>query len=309
MGEMPALRDVRASNAEHAAHAAARWPGGEVALVESRPREPVTRMTLRPAGALLLLHVEGANSRAAVRCDGEAPVVAGPTLGKLGLFPEGRLAELSADLPGPVRHLALLLAPELFRAEAATDARFEPIELRPSLDLGDPVLLGHARALRAELEAPGPLPLGQLYVESLAAALPGQRLRPARRRNRKGARSRNPRQGLARRRSADGVGRAGRLPGRQSRRAPTRAGRNANAVRPAPPASWSRLRSPGPDGQDRRRAGADRPAAVPGRPRPEAGQEGCVLWTDGKEIMLVHVETSKHHPATWQRCGLQTNWS
>ena len=167
MGGIPALRDICASNAAHKAQRATCWPGAELALIESRPREPVSLVTLRPPGALLLLHAEGGNSRVAIRYDGEAPVTGGTTLGKLGLIPEGRLTELSADLPSPSLHMALLLAPELFHAEA--EGRSERIELRPSVDLADPVLLGQARELRAELEAPGPL--GRLYLESLAAGI------------------------------------------------------------------------------------------------------------------------------------------
>jgi AraC family transcriptional regulator len=158
------LRELYAFNGDAAAEREARWTDAEAAVIETRPYEVVTRLALRPPGHLLLLHLDGANTRATIRSEGGASVVACSTLGRLALLPAGRLAELATDYARPARHMALLLGPGLFELDA-NDGLVRMPQFQPSLDLGDPVLLERLGELRTEMESPGPL--GRLYAESL----------------------------------------------------------------------------------------------------------------------------------------------
>lgn len=161
-------RYIRAFNGEARVERAARWTGSEATIVASLPRSPVTEIALRPEGPLLVLHLEGVNSRALARCEGRASVRSGPTLGKVGLLPGGCLIHAEADFAAPVRHLALHLKAELFAA-GAQDSGAECTTFRPSLDVADPVLVGHMRELAAELQNPGLL--GRLHAEGLSVAI------------------------------------------------------------------------------------------------------------------------------------------
>jgi AraC family transcriptional regulator len=146
-----------------------RWVGGKYVVLDRRPLGTRTEFTHRLSRHTLALHLEGANTQAALRYDGGAPVRIGSTLGQVMLIPAGHRLEGWSDYPPQIRHVLLLLDPVLIGAEAQEDARLDKLEVPYRVDLADGIIASRMRALQTELDNPGLM--GRLYADCLGSEI------------------------------------------------------------------------------------------------------------------------------------------
>jgi AraC family transcriptional regulator len=166
---MEAVSEVCSFDADIVLKRSARWLGGKSVLVDRQPYGERTEFHHCLPRHTLALHVEGANSQAALRYDGGPLVEAGSTLGQVMLIPAGHRLDGWADFPAKIRHMVLLLDPGLLSGEAHDDDRLDRLELTYRPDLADGVIASRMRALQAELDNPGIM--GRLYAESLGVEI------------------------------------------------------------------------------------------------------------------------------------------
>ncbi len=145
------------------------WTGGKYLLLDRRPHGARTEFTHRLSRHTIALHLEGANTQAALRYDGGAPVRSGSTLGQVTLIPAGHRLEGWSDYPPQIRHVLLLLDPALISAEAQEDARLDKLELPYRVDLADGLIASRMRALQIEMDNPGLM--GRLYADCLGSEI------------------------------------------------------------------------------------------------------------------------------------------
>jgi AraC family transcriptional regulator len=165
----PRIGEARSFAADTLVKRTGIWRGGKGVLLDRQPRGERTPFKHRLRQHTIALHLEGANTRAALRYDGGAPVVTGSTLGQVMLIPAGHELEGWSDFPPRIRHMLLLLDPAMIRGEAHEDARLDRLELPYRLDLADGVIASLLRALQIELDNPGLM--GRLYAESLSCEI------------------------------------------------------------------------------------------------------------------------------------------
>jgi AraC family transcriptional regulator len=142
------------------------WTGGKGVLIDRQTRGERTHFNHRLRRHTLALHLEGANTRTNLRYDGGASVTTGSTLGQIMLIPAEHPLEGWSDYPARIRHMLLLLDPEMIDAGAREDTRRDRPTLSYRVDLADGVIADRMRALQLEFDHPGLM--GRLYVESLS---------------------------------------------------------------------------------------------------------------------------------------------
>jgi AraC family transcriptional regulator len=145
------------------------WRGGKAILLDRRPRGARTEFRHRLPHHALVLHLEGANTRMALRCNGAAEMSIPSTLGQVMLIPADHQLDGWSDFPPRIRHILLLLDPAIIGDEARDDARLAELELPFQPDLADGLLVRLLRALQAELDDPGLL--SRLYAKSLSTEI------------------------------------------------------------------------------------------------------------------------------------------
>lgn len=145
------------------------WIGGRAVLVDRQPHGSVTEFRHRLSRHTLALHIEGANTYAALRYDGGARVMTGSTIGQVTLIPAGHELEGRSDFPARIRHLLLLLDPGMLCAVADEAVPAGALELPYRRHLADGVVASQMRALQLEMDQPGLM--GRLYVESLCCEI------------------------------------------------------------------------------------------------------------------------------------------
>jgi len=142
------------------------WAGGKGVLLDRQPYDRRTHFKHRLRRHTIALHLEGANTHAALRYDGGSQIMAGCTLGQVMLIPAGHHLEGWSDFPLRIRHMLLLLDPEVVGAAAHEDSRLDRLELQYRVDLADGIIASRMRELQVEFENPGLM--GRLYLESLS---------------------------------------------------------------------------------------------------------------------------------------------
>ena len=145
------------------------WTGGKAVLLDRQPRSERTEFRHRLRRHAVALHLEGANTCATLRYDRGPQSVTGSTLGQVMLIPAGHQLEGWADFPPRIRHILLLLDPDVICGEAHEAARLDKLQLPYRLDLADGVIASRMRALQIELDNPGLM--GRLYIESLSSEI------------------------------------------------------------------------------------------------------------------------------------------
>jgi AraC family transcriptional regulator len=142
------------------------WAGGKGVLLDRQTRGKRTHFRHRLRRHTVALHLEGANTRATLRYDGGTSVATGSTLGQVMLIPADHQLDGWSDYPVKIRHMLLLLDPDMIGAGAQEDGRLDRLELSYRVDLADGVVANRMRALQVEFDNPGLM--GRLYVESLS---------------------------------------------------------------------------------------------------------------------------------------------
>jgi AraC family transcriptional regulator len=142
------------------------WTGGKGVLLDRQTRGKRTHFQHRLRRHTIALHLEGANTRTMVRCDGGPSIAAGSTLGQVMLIPADHHLEGWSDFPAKIRHMLLLLEPGMIDAGAQEDGKLGRLALSYRLDLADGIIANRMRALQIEFDNPGLM--GRLYVESLS---------------------------------------------------------------------------------------------------------------------------------------------
>lgn len=141
------------------------WTGGKAVLLDRRPRGERTEFQHRLRRHTVALHTEGANTCTTLRYDRGSQRVTGSTLGQVMLIPAEHQLEGWSDYPANIRHILLLLDPDMICGEAHEVAWLDKLQLPFQLDLADGTIASCMRALQTELDNPGLM--GRLYTESL----------------------------------------------------------------------------------------------------------------------------------------------
>jgi AraC family transcriptional regulator len=161
--------EARKFNAEIMLKRTATWAGGKAILLDRQPLAERTEFKHCLKRHAVVLHLEGANTRTALRYDGGSPISAGSTLGQAMLLPAEHQLEGWSDYPSKIRHVIVLIDPALINDAAYEDVGISDLQLPYQRDLDDCTVVSNLRALQAELSAPGLL--GRLYVESLSSEI------------------------------------------------------------------------------------------------------------------------------------------
>jgi AraC family transcriptional regulator len=171
----PTAGEARRFAAETLRRRASPWPAGKAVLLDRQPHGPVTEFRHRLTRHTIVMHIEGANTYAALSYDGGSRVLTDSTIGRVTLIPAGHELEGCSDFPARIRHLMLLLDPGALAAlaEEGPSARLADPPYRQHL--ADGIIASQMRALGVELDEPGLM--GRLYAESLCCAIAIRALR------------------------------------------------------------------------------------------------------------------------------------
>lgn len=146
------------------------WAGGRAMLVEREPRSPMTEFSHCVAQHTVALHLEGVNTRTAISYDGGVTNLGGGTLGQVMFIPASHRVDGWSDYRTRIRHVVILLDPEIIQTEMRASAGgVDELEIPFCRDVGDGVIANRMRELQSELE--NPALLSRLYVESLTCEI------------------------------------------------------------------------------------------------------------------------------------------
>jgi len=158
--------EVRSFSADILTKRTITWTGGKCVSLDRQPLGERTEFKHRLRRHTVALHQEGANTHTTLRYNGGSRIITGSTLGQVMLIPAWHELEGFSDFPSRIRHVLLLLDPDILSEEAHEDAPSAMVELSYRVDLADGIIANRMRSLQTELDHPGRM--GRLYVESLS---------------------------------------------------------------------------------------------------------------------------------------------
>lgn len=124
------LEDVGSFSADVLLKRTGMWSGAKGVLVDRKPHGERTEFEHRRRRHTLALHLEGANNRAALRCDGRPQEMAGSTLGQVMLIPAEHQLDGWAEFPPKIRRMVLLLDPAMFACARSRCPLFDKLQER-----------------------------------------------------------------------------------------------------------------------------------------------------------------------------------